>query len=270
VGVEAAFLPWDSAKGLQDGLGNCEIVDALFPLERLRAQKTKGELAKLREASERVVASMLVVFESCAPGMTKRDLVDRLRREEVGRDLTFEYCLITAGTSLNRAPSDQRLEAGDIISLDSGGNYHGYIGDLCRMGILGEPDAELVELLGAVDEIQQRARRPIRQGAAGGEIFTAARELVEASPHRGYLEFVAHGMGLVSHEAPRLTSRGPVPYPAYDETRPLEADMVISIETTMAHPKRGFVKLEDTVVVTQNGCVGLGDVGRGWNRARGG
>jgi len=270
VGVEAAFLPWDSAKGLQDGLGNCEIVDALFPLERLRAQKTKGELAKLREASERVVASMLVVFESCAPGMTKRDLVDRLRREEVGRDLTFEYCLITAGTSLNRAPSDQRLEAGDIISLDSGGNYHGYIGDLCRMGILGEPDAELVELLGAVDEIQQRARRPIRQGAAGGEIFTAARELVEASPHRGYLEFVAHGMGLVSHEAPRLTSRGPVPYPAYDETRPLEADIVISIETTMAHPKRGFVKLEDTVVVTQNGCVGLGDVGRGWNRARGG
>ena len=270
VGVEAAFLPWDSAKGLQDGLGNCEIVDALFPLERLRAQKTKGELAKLREASERVVASMLVVFESCAPGMTKRDLVDRLRREEVGRDLTFEYCLITAGTSLNRAPSDQRLEAGDIISLNSGGNYHGYIGDLCRMGILGEPDAELVEFLGAVDEIQQRARRPIRQGAAGGEIFTAARELVEASPHRGYLEFVAHGMGLVSHEAPRLTSRGPVPYPAYDETRPLEADMVISIETTMAHPKRGFVKLEDTVVVTQNGCVGLGDVGRGWNRARGG
>ena len=62
MGVEAAFLPWDSAKGLQDGLGNCEIVDALFPLERLRAQKTKGELAKLREASERVVASMLAVF----------------------------------------------------------------------------------------------------------------------------------------------------------------------------------------------------------------
>ena len=185
VGVEAAFLPWDSAKGLQDGLGNCEIVDALFPLERLRARKTKAELAKLREASERVVASMLAVFESCAPGMTKRDLVDRLRREEVGRDLTFEYCLITAGTSLNRAPSDQRLEAGDIISLDSGGNYHGYIGDLCRMGILGEPDAELVDLLGVVDEIQQRARRPIRQGAAGGEIFTrGARARRGVAPSR--------------------------------------------------------------------------------------
>jgi Xaa-Pro aminopeptidase len=53
----------------------------------------------------------------------------------------------------------------------------------------------------------------------------------------------------------------------YDATRPLEADMVISIETTMAHPKRGFIKLEDTVAVTEEGCVGFGDQGRGWNRA---
>ena len=143
VGVEASFLPWDCARTLQDGLGNCQMVDAHFPLERLRARKTKAELALLRGASERVVESMLAVFGSCAPGLTKHELVDRLRREEVGRGLTFEYCLITAGTSLNRAPSDQRLEQGDILSLDSGGNYKGYIGDLCRMGILGEPDAEL-------------------------------------------------------------------------------------------------------------------------------
>ncbi|HEV3209986.1 MAG TPA: Xaa-Pro peptidase family protein [Chthoniobacterales bacterium] len=268
VGVEASFLPWDGAKLLQAGLGNCQIVDAYFPLERLRARKTRGELTQLREASERVVASMLAVFGGCAPGQTKNELVDRLRREEVGRGLTFEYCLITAGTSLNRAPSDQRLEAGDVLSLDSGGNYKGYIGDLCRMGILGEPDAELVDLLGVIEEIQQRARRPIHRGAAGAEIFAAAHELADASPHRAYLDFVAHGMGLVSHEAPRLTSNGPVPYEGYDATRPLEADMVISIETTMVHPKRGFIKLEDTVAVTEEGCEGFGDKGRGWNRAR--
>jgi len=269
VGVEAAFLPWDSAKALQDGLGNRAIVDAQFPLERLRALKSEAELAHLRDASEKVVASMLAVFEGAAPGLTKNDLVDRLRREEVGRGLTFEYCLITAGANLNRAPSDQRLEQGDILSLDSGGNYKGYIGDLCRMGVLGEPDAELEDLLGAIDEIQQRARRPIRAGAAGGEIYAAAHELVEASPHRPYLEFLAHGMGLVSHEAPRLTSTGPVPYVGYDAERPLEAGMVISIETTMAHPKRGFVKLEDTVAVTKDGWEGFGDAARGWNRARG-
>ena len=253
---------------LQDELGNYQLVDVTFPLERLRARKTRAELAQLREASERVVASMLAVFDGCAPGQTKNELVDQLRREEIDRGLTFEYCLITAGTSLNRAPSDQRLEAGDILSLDSGGNYKGYIGDLCRMGILGEPHAELVDLLGVIEEIQQRARRPICHGAIGAEIFVAAHESLDASPHRAYLDFAAHGMGLVSHEAPRLISDGSMPYEAYDATRPLEASMVISIETTMAHPRRGFIKLEDTVAVTEEGCEGLGDKGRGWNQAK--
>ncbi len=77
---------------------------------------------------------------------------------------------------------------------------------------------------------------------------------------------MAHGMGIISHEAPRLTGKGAVPYPGYDEDRPLQAGMVLSIETTMLHPKRGFVKLEDTVAVTEEGCVGFGDAGRGWNR----
>ena len=134
------------------------------------------------------------------------------------------------------------------------------------MGILGEPDAELVDFLGVIEEIQQRARRPIRRGAAGVEIFAAAHEL-DASPHWAYLDFVAHGMGLVSHEAPRLTDYKPWAYEGYDATRPLEVDMVLSVETTMTHPKRGFIKLEDTVAVTEEGCVGFGDRGRGWNRA---
>ena len=68
--------------------------------------------------------------------------------EEVNRGLTFEYCLIAAGASHNRAPSGQRWEKGDVLSVDFGGNYHGYIGDLARMAILGEPDAELDDLLG--------------------------------------------------------------------------------------------------------------------------
>jgi Xaa-Pro aminopeptidase len=265
IGVEASFLPADADAALRKALPQCEIVEAHFPLERLRAQKTAAEIALLRQASEKVIDSMLAVFKGCAPGVTKIELVDRLKREEVGRGLTFEYCLITAGTSLNRAPSDQRLQAGDILSLDSGGNYRGYIGDLCRMGILGEPDPELQDLLGAVDAIQQAARKPIRRGARGAEIFAAAETLVHASPHREYLEFVAHGMGLISHEAPRLAQTRA--YSGYDADRALESNMIVSIETTMKHPRRGFIKLEDTVAVTDHGWQAFGDTARGWNRA---
>jgi len=268
IAVEAPFLPSDADAVLRNALGNCRIADAVFPLERLRARKTLEELRLLREASERVVDAMLSVFHQVRPGMPKTEMVEMLRREEVLRGLTFEYCLNTAGTSLNRAPSEQKLAKGDIISLDSGGNYHGYIGDLCRMAILeAHADAELVDLLGLVDAIQQRARKPIKPGALGGEIVSGAEEMMKASPHHEYMEFLAHGMGLISHEAPRLVHGRA--YSAYDADRPLEAGMVVSIETTMLHPKRGFIKLEDTVVVTDKGYEGLGDSGRGWNRAGG-
>jgi Xaa-Pro aminopeptidase len=267
VGIERAFLPADAAELVARELPGVALAEAHLPLERLRARKTREELDLLRTASEFVVDSMLAVIASHGPGATKTELVEALRREEVNRGLTFEYCLITAGTSRNRAPSDEVWGVGDILSLDSGGNYKGYIGDLCRMAIQGEPDGELQELLGEVDEIQMAARKPIQAGANGGEIYASAGEVLKRSSRANSIEFVAHGMGLISHEAPRLTSHGPVPYPAYDVDRPLESGMVISIETTIAHPRRGFIKLEDTVAVTDDGWEAFGDRGRGWNLA---
>ena len=145
-------------------------------LERLRLRKSAEELEKLRLASELVIDSMLAVIGSHGAGATKAELSEALRREETKRGLMFDYCLIAAGSSHNRAPSDQRWEKGDLLSLDSGGNYHGYIGDLARMGIVGEPDAELEDLLAEVEATNRRrssrsapasmglrfTRRPIR------------------------------------------------------------------------------------------------------------
>ena len=265
IGIEPAFLPADAYQLLKDSTAANRLLDAQVPLERLRAVKTPDELAMLRSASERVVQAMQHVIATNGPGTTKRALEAALREQEVARGLNFEYALITVGSSHNRAPSDEVWKDGDVLSLDSGGNLDGYIGDLCRMGILGEPDAELQDLLGDIDLIQMAARAPIRAGAPGGDIFTAAHAAMAGMTH-ARLAFVAHGMGLISHEAPRLTATGPVPYPADDATRPLQAGMVISIETTLQHPKRGFIKLEDTVAVTDTGWEGFGDTARGWNR----
>jgi Xaa-Pro aminopeptidase len=265
IGVEMAFLPVDAYKALQSAFGDSEIKDGLFVLERLRAVKRPDELALLKKSSELVVESMKATMAKAGPGMSKRELFETLRREEVNRGLTFEYLLLTAGTSLNRAPSDYKLQKGDIISLDSGANYHGYIGDLCRMAILGEPDAELEDMLGEIEMIQRAAMKPIKAGAPASVIYGVGDPLVAKSKHAEHMHFLAHGMGLVSHEAPRLTAR--MGYDAYDASRPLEAGMVISVETTLQHPKRGFIKLEDTVAVTDTGHEIYGEGGRGWNRA---
>lgn len=268
IGLEMAFLPADAFLALRAALPDATLTDALVPLERLRAVKTPDELALLRQASEKVVESMLAVISGHGPGSTKRQMVEALKREETARGMTFEYCLITAGRNHNRAPSDQVWNQGDVLSIDSGGNYKGYIGDVCRMGILGEPDAELVDLLGEIDAIQMAARQPIKAGARGGDVFPPALALLDRSSNKAYTHFTAHGMGIISHEAPRLTGTGFVPYPGYDEDRPLQAGMVISIETTMLHPTRGYIKLEDTVAVTETGWTGFGDGGRGWNRGK--
>src|SRR5208337_3613604 len=97
----------------------------------------------------------------------------------------------------------------------------------------------------------------------GNVIYGAAEPLVQKSRHHNHMHFLAHGMGLVSHEAPRLTATGPVPYDPYDASRPLESGMVVSVETTLQHPQRGFIKLEDTVVVTATGFDIYGEGGRG-------
>ena len=266
IGVETAFLPLDAGSALKSSFPESAVKDALFVLERMRALKTPDELSKLKIASEAVLDSMMAVIAGHGPGATKAELTEALRREETNRGLTFEYCLITAGTSLNRAPSDQVWGEGDILSLDSGGNYHGYIGDICRMAIQGEPDAELEDMLGDLEAIQRVAMKPIRAGAMASEIYAAAEALLAKSKFHNNMHFLGHGMGLVSHEAPRLTATGPVPYDDYDAKRPLETGMVISVETTLAHPKRGFVKLEDTVVVTDQGFDIYGEGARGWNR----
>ena len=267
IGVELAFAPADSVATLRKTIPDAEIEDALFVLERLRVHKTPEELEKLKRASELVINSMLAVLATHGAGATKAQLAEALRREETSRGLVFDYCLIAAGSSLNRAPSDQVWQKGEPLSLDSGGNYHGYIGDLARMGVAGEPDAELEDLLAEVEATQQAAFKPIRPGINGAEIYAAAEPVLKKSKLHNHYEFLAHGMGLVSHEAPRLTNSGPVPYDAYDAQRPLETGMVISVETTLLHPRRGFIKLEDTVVVTASGHEIYGDRARGWNRA---
>lgn len=269
IGVETSFVPVDAYFALKKALPNASFEEARGALEHLRAVKSQAELRYLREASERVVDAMLAVFASHGPGSTKRELVAALRREEQARGLTFEYCLTTVGMSHNRAPSSNATwEVGQPLSLDSGANYDGYIGDLCRMAVLGEPDSELQDLFDEVLMIQEAGMARIKAGALGGAVQQAGVAAMSQSPNRESLHFVAHGVGLVSHEDPHLTDCGPVPYPADEAGLPLQSGMVLSVETTLLHPRRGFIKLEDTVAVTDAGFEFFGGAGRILNRGK--
>jgi len=269
IGIEPGFLPSDARDFIGSHLDSARFVDATHALERLRSIKTPAELEKLRLASELITDSMLATIAAAGEGTTKGEIIEHLRREETNRGLHFEYCLLTLGASHNRARSPQAWAKGEVLSIDSGGNYHGYIGDLCRMGVLGEPDAELQDLLAEVDAIQQAAFSNVKAGAPGTEMIDAAETLLKRSPSAAFTDFFCHGMGLITHEAPFLMTNHPVAYEGIDGDRPLEVGMVISVETTMLHPKRGFIKLEDTLTIKEGGYEMFGERGRGWNQGGG-
>ena len=202
----------------------------------MRAVKSPAELDLLRTASEKVVDFMLAVFSSRGPGSTKTELVDALRDEQRKRDLHFEYCLSTVGTSFNRAPSGQVWRRGEVLSLDSGGNYAAISAISAGWPSPASPISELEDLLGEVEEISRR--RASRSGAgalsaAASAAGRAASSAALAAPGR-VSEFVAHGMGIVSHEAPWLTEQGPGA-PTRPTTRSARGEAgMVSIETTPA------------------------------------
>jgi Xaa-Pro dipeptidase len=266
IGIEPPFLPSDAYIALKAELEDVTFVDAIGMMERMRALKTTDELDRLRHASELITDSMLATIAWAEPGTTKREIIEQLRREETNRGLQFEYCLLTLGSSHNRAASNQAWQRGEVLSIDSGGNFGGYIGDLCRMGISGEPDSELLDLLDEIDSVQQAAFSTVRAGTLGGDVIARAESVLKASPSADFTDFFAHGMGLITHEVPFLMTNHPVRYEGVDAARPLEAGMVISVETTMLHPARGFIKLEDTLAITEDGYEMFGARGRGWNR----
>ena len=264
IGIEPSFMPVDAYQLLQSSFPNAELHNATGLLERLRAVKNPTELELLKLATEKISDAMMATVEAAQAGWTKFEIIERLKREEVHRGLMFEYCFLTLGASHNRAASTETWEHGETLSIDSGGNYTGYIGDICRLGFLGVPDAEATDLLDQVEAVQQAAFATIAPGTRGGDVIDAANTVKNSIDGARYTDFFAHGMGIITHEAPFLVTNHPVTYEAEDADRPLKAGMVISVETTMLHPTRGYIKLEDTVAVTDTGYELYGADARGW------
>jgi Xaa-Pro aminopeptidase len=259
IGVELPFLPADAFLALQHGLPKARWVDATPILDELRAVKTPTELARLRTVYDRVAEAIQSAFAAGKPGVTTAEIARSVERELARRDTAFLYALVCAGPGRLRAPSSARWEQGRVLHIDAGGEVGDYLADICRMGCLGEPSRLAQDLHSACIEVQGRVRKMIRPGLPCRELLVEGERAVAEHRLSPYGMFVAHGIGMVSHEQPNISSTN---------TRPLEAGMVLSIETEFIHPEVGHVKIEDAVAVAEGGCEGLGDLGRDWHVVR--
>ncbi len=256
IGVELPFLPADAFLLLQRALPRAKFVDATLVLDGLRAVKSPAELTHLRTVYDRTAEAIQAAFASGRPGITTAAIAERVRQEMAGRGLAFLWAFTCAGPVTLRAPSQARWERGRVLHIDAGGEDRDYLADICRMGCLGEPSPLARDLHAACLEVQNRVRQQVRAGLPCRELLIEGERAIGQHRFAPYGRFVAHGIGMVSHEQPEI---------APTNASPLEAGMVLSIETEFIHPDVGHVKIEDAVAVTDSGCEGLGDLGREWH-----
>ena len=220
-------------------------------VERLRILKEEEELEQIEAAV--VLASSLFdgLLSAIVPGVPESRVAAELEyaaRRAGAQGMAFETMVAAGPRSAlphGRASSQPVPNKGFVI-LDFGVILSGYCSDMTRTLYLGKPTTRARRLYQAVLAAQQAALREVRPGVRAGQVDAAARRVLQrAGLGRYFTHSTGHGVGLEVHEPPRL-GRG--------EQEPLQAGMVITVEPGIYIPGEGGVRIEDMVVVTQEGC----------------
>jgi Xaa-Pro aminopeptidase len=209
----------------------------------------------LREAAQRLTRVAEATFAAVRPGVTERDVAGVL--ESALREAGYErpaFDTIVASGPNSALPhyraGGRTLVAGDLLVLDFGGVLDGYCSDLTRTVAVGPPSSEARRIHAAVLAAQQAAIAAVGPGVSTTSIDAAARDLLtQRGLGDAFGHGTGHGLGLDIHEEPRITrQRADVP------SLPLEPGMVFTIEPGAYLPGFGGVRIEDDVLVTDDGC----------------
>lgn len=220
-------------------------------VEKLRLCKSPSEIDGVRAAVRLNEEVFRVVYQELKPGMTERQVairIETLMREKGAEGPSFASIVAGGpnGAKPHAVPSDHPLQEGEPIVIDMGLVLAGYCSDMTRTVVLGEPDAKTRKIFRLVRKAQQAGIKAIRAGVTGAEVDRAARQIIEQAGYGGQFGHgLGHGVGLAVHEGPALSSR---------YKKKLRAGMVVTVEPGIYLPDWGGVRLENMVVVTEQGC----------------
>lgn len=250
LGFEECFTTYDKYADLEKRLGayGIELVPTQNIIEELRYTKSADEVADIRIACEIADKALEELVPYIKPGVTERELCARLEfsmKMHGAHDLGFETILISgAKTSLlHGKPSDKKIEEGDFVLVDFGAKYNGYISDMTRTFIVGEPDEKQLEVYNLVKEGQTTGLAYMGPGIHATKPDAEIRKKV-GSYEEYYYAGIGHGVGLDLHEEPFLGNYG---------VKTMLPGCVITMEPGIYIPGWGGVRIEDTVLITENG-----------------
>jgi Xaa-Pro aminopeptidase len=219
-------------------------------VNHLRMVKNPEEIELLRTATRISEQAFEYIKSYIKPGVKEKDVALELEfylRKRGVSGPSFDFIVASGWRSAlpHGVASDKVIEKGEFVTLDFGGRYEGYCSDMTRTVVVGEYSPRQKEIYDIVLEAQREALQGIRAGMTGIEADRIAREIIEKAGYGEYFGHgLGHGVGLQIHEAPTLSVKGGTA---------LEPGMVVSVEPGIYIPDFGGVRIEDLVVITEDG-----------------
>ncbi|MGD1239163.1 M24 family metallopeptidase [Mycobacterium seoulense] len=223
-------------------------------MRTLRMVKEEGEIDALRKAGAAIDRVHARVPELLVPGRTEADVAADIA-EAIVAEGHSEVAFIIVGSGPHGADphhgySDRELQVGDIVVVDIGGAYGpGYHSDSTRTYSIGEPKPEVVQQYSVLQRAQRAAVDAVRRGVTAEQVDAAARDvLADAGLAGAFVHRTGHGIGLSVHEEPYIVAGNDLP---------LAAGMAFSIEPGIYFPGRWGARIEDIVIVTDDGALAV-------------
>ena len=260
VGVEPRQLRLLEFRHVKAGAPEADYPDASDALSSLRLRKDQAEIEAMRRAVRIAQDALEATIPLIKIGMTEKELSSELVVQLLkhGSEPEMPFAPIVSGgpnsANPHASPTERKLQAGDLLVVDWGAAYDGYISDLTRTFAIGEVDAEYQQIHKIVQDANAAGRAAARPGAPCADVDKAARDVIEQSGYGVYFTHrTGHGIGMEGHEEPYM--RG-------DNMQLLEPGMAFTVEPGIYLPDRNGVRIEDNVVITETGADVLSDMPR--------
>ena len=252
VGFEESYVTYQKYKQILELYKINELVETEGIIEKQRRIKDEEEIENIKKACEITDNCFTFLKSFIKRGMTEREIAYKIEQYfmEHGADgLAFEPIVASGSHSSmpHAVPTDRKIEEGDILTLDLGCKYKGYCSDMTRTIFIGKIDDTIKSAYDLVLKVQEQALSAMKDGANIKNITKEVEQELKINRF-DLVHALGHGVGLDVHEKPVLTSK-------YDNL--LKENMVIAVEPGIYVPKSFGIRIEDTVLITKNGCIKL-------------
>lgn len=260
IGVEPRQLRLLEFRHVKAGAPEADYPDASDVLSDLRLKKDKVEVNAMRKAVKIAQDALEAVIPQIKVGMPEKEIASKLVLQLLkhGSEAEMPFApIVSAGPNSanpHASPTERKLQVGDLLVVDWGATYDGYISDLTRTFAVGDVDEEYKKIHAIVQESSAAGRVAARPGIPCADVDKAARDVIEKAGYGKYFTHrTGHGIGMEGHEAPYM--RG-------DNMQLLEPGMAFTVEPGIYLTGRNGVRIEDNMVVTESGVESLSDMPR--------